>query len=97
MTDPRGYTYHNEPPPTGGYHPPPTNPGEGWRELLPEETITPGDEFWATARGHWVQILEPTCFGKPAAYITDGMETKCRRLVDPLSLDEETERKEVSV
>ena len=79
-------------PRNGRYNPPPNDPGEGWRELLPEETLTLGDEFWATARGCWVEIREPTTFGRPAIYLVPA--TKVRRRIDPASELRNTELKE---
>lgn len=96
MTDPRGYTYKNFFSRDGEYHPLPESPGDGWRFLLELETIAKGDEFWATARGCWVQILEPTTLGRAAIYLIDGMQTKIRRLVDPGSIKEGREKKETA-
>ena len=81
MIDPRGYTHKNFPPVDGKHHPVPDTPGEGWEFLPGKELLTPGDEFWATDRGVWVQILEPAVIGFPAIGIIDGTHTKVRRMM----------------
>ncbi len=92
MNDPRGYTHKNFPPRQAGHNPPPSSAGDGWRFLLGEEVLIIGDEFWATARGCWVQILEPSWLGRNADVAIELMRTKCRRVVDPSLTKEDREK-----
>ena len=85
------------------YFPPPKDPGEDWRELLFFETLEPGDEFWATARGFWVPVGEPSYFGLQvreiiADAVSDGCyPTKYRRRLDFSDLEDEEEDEETLV